>query len=125
MGVFWETSFWVFFFLTVVISGGAAIATGRALAKSWRPYWQVVFYMLLLGFVDRFLHWGLFLDRPLDIYKGNLFSVHYYLVDTTILLILASLAYRLTRAGQMATQYRWLYKRTGPLTWAKRESSES
>lgn len=125
MGVFWETSFWAFFFLTVVISGGAAAATGRALALSWRPYWQVVFYMCLLGFVDRFLHWGLFLDRPLDVYKGNLFSLHYYLVDTMILLVLASLAYRLTRAGQMATQYRWLYRRTGPLTWAERDSSES
>ncbi|MCG8560610.1 MAG: hypothetical protein MI824_12480 [Hyphomicrobiales bacterium] len=125
MGVLWETSFWAFFFLTVVIAGGAAMATGRALAKAWRPYWQVVFYMVLLGFADRFLHWGLFLDRPLDVYKGSLFSVHYYLVDTTILLVFASLAYRVTRAGQMATQYHWLYRRTGPLTWAKRDGSES
>ena len=124
MGLIWENSFWVFFFLTVVIGGGAAAATGRALALHWRPYWQVVFYMALLGCADRFLHWGLFLDRPLDVYKGTLFSVHYYLVDTAILLAFASLAFRLTRATQMVTQYRWLYRRTSPFTWARREGGE-
>ena len=124
MGILWENSFWVFFFLTVVIAGGAAAATGRALALQWRPYWQVIFYMALLGLADRFLHWGLFLDAPLDVYKGNLLSVHYYLVDTAILMAAASIAYRLTRAGQMATQYRWLYRRTGPFTWTRKDPAE-
>lgn len=124
MGIIWEQSFWVFFFLTLVIAGGAAAATGRALALQWRPYWQVIFYMALLGCTDRFLHWGLFLDKPLDVYKGELLSVHYYLVDTAILIVCASVAYRLTRTWQMTTQYRWLYARTGPFTWKKRESAE-
>ncbi|GAB4239120.1 MAG: hypothetical protein Kow0032_26090 [Methyloligellaceae bacterium] len=124
MGILWETSFWVFFFLTVVLAGGAAAATGRALARQWRPYWQVIFYMCLLGAADRFLHWGLFLDKPLDIYKGNLFSPYYYLVDTTILIIIASISYRITRAGQMANQYKWLYRRTGLFTWEERKQEE-
>jgi hypothetical protein len=123
MSILWEHSFWVFFFLTVVIAGGAAAATGRALARQWRSYWLLVFYVTLLGCADRFLHWGLFLDAPLDVYKGDLLSVHYYLVDTAILLIFASLAYRLTRVRQMTTQYRWLYERAGPLSWRKRASS--
>lgn len=124
MGVLWEHSFWVFFFLTVLLGGGAAAATGRALALQWQPYWQVVFYMGLLGLADRFLHWGLFLDAPLDVYKGDLLSLHYYITDTTILILFASIAYRMTRARQMATQYSWLYRRTGPFTWARRNASE-
>ena len=123
MGIFWENSFWVFFFLTVVIGGGAALATGRAMARQWRPYWQVVFYMVLLGCADRFLHWGLFLDAPLDIYKGDLLSIHFYLVDTGILILFASIAYRATRAYQMATQYKWLYRQTSWFTWKERKSS--
>ena len=124
MGILWEHSFWVFFFLTVVIAGGAALATGRALARQWRPYWQVVFYMALLGCADRFLHWGLFLDAPLDVYKGDLLSIHFYLVDTSILILFASIAYRATRAHQMATQYRWLYRRTSWFTWEERETPQ-
>ncbi len=122
MGILWETSFWVFFFLTVVIGGGTGAAAGRALALQWRPYWQVVFYAALLGAADRFLHWGLFLDRPLDVYKGDLLSVHYYLVDTAIILASASVAYRLTRTHQMVTQYGWLYERSGPFGWTRRKT---
>lgn len=121
MGILWETSFWVFFILTVIISSGVAAAAGRALALQWTPYWQVVFYIALLGLADRFLHWGLFLDAPLDVYKGDILSLHYYLVNTIILLIVASIAYRVTWAGQMVRQYKWLYKRTGPFTWAERQ----
>jgi hypothetical protein len=30
------------------------------------------------------------------------------------------LSWRLTRTTQMVTQYRWLYRRTSPLTWRQR-----
>lgn len=119
MGIFWETDFWAFFWITMVIGGGAAYATGRAMARKWRPYWQLVFYICLLGMADRFLHWGLFLDA-IHHAQGELLSLHFYLVDTAFLLLVASTAFRLTRAGQMATQYRWLYERTGPFTWKAR-----
>ena len=36
------TSIGVFVGLTVIIAGGAAIMTGRALADGWKPAWQVV-----------------------------------------------------------------------------------
>ncbi len=124
MGLIWEKSFLVFFFLTVIIGGGAAWATGRALALKWRPFREVIVYSCLLGMADRFLHWGLFLDKPLDVYKGDIASIHYYAVDTAVLMAFASIAYRLTQTSQMAAQYPWLYRKTGPFTWTEREGSQ-
>lgn len=120
MGLIWEKSFWVFFFLTVVIGGGAAWATGHALAMKWRPFREVIAYTCLLGLADRFLHWGLFLDQPLDVYKGNIASLHYYAVDTAVLLIFSIAAYRFTQTICMTRQYPWMYRRTGPFTWTQR-----
>ena len=37
-----------------------------------------------------------------------------YTADTLYLIVLGSLAWRMTRAAQMATQYYWLYERTEP-----------
>lgn len=103
----------VFFILTVVIGGGAAFLAGRGLAIKWRPLWQLVMYMLILGVGVRFLHFALFQE-------GFMTPSWYYLVDTTVLMIAALLGYRLTRVKQMTTQYHWLYERSGPLSWRKR-----
>ncbi len=46
--------------VTGVIGGGAAILAGRAVATTWRPYWYVIAYMLLLGAGVHFLHFALF-----------------------------------------------------------------
>ena len=43
-----------------MIGGGAAWLAGRAIAQTWRPFWQVVVYMLLLGAAVRFVHFALF-----------------------------------------------------------------
>ncbi len=112
MGILWENSFWVFFFLTVIIAGGAAYMTGRALAGSWRSPVQPVLAMLLLGLADRFFHFSLF--------EGSLLSVQYYLVDTAVLILISLVAYRLTRVGQMVAQYPWLYVRSGPFAWREK-----
>lgn len=124
MGFIWEKSFLVFFFLTIVLGGGAAWTTGHALAKKWRPFYEVLAYCCLLGLADRFLHWGLFLDAPLDVYKGTITSLHYYVVDTLVLIAFGSIAYRLTQVRAMTRQYPWLYRRTGPFTWTEREPAE-
>lgn len=124
MGLIWEKSFLVFFILTVVIGGGAAFATGRALALKWRPSYEAIVYACLLGLADRFLHWGLFLDQPLDVYKGNILSIQFYLVDTLVLTIICILAYRLTQAHRMTKQYPWMYERSGPFSWTKIVSSD-
>src|SRR6266571_425110 len=95
-----EHSLSVFFLVSVLIGGGAAWLAGRAIAATWRPWWHVVFYMLILGLAVRFLHFALF--------GATLLSPHYYFVDAGVCVVLASFGFRAARAAQMATQYRWI-----------------
>ena len=92
-----EDYFAVFILVTVVLGGGAAWLAGRAIALTWRPWWQVVLYMLILGAAVRFIHFSLF--------GGTLASLHYYAVDSTIAILIGLAGYRLTRVRQMAVQY--------------------
>ena len=98
--------------VTGVLGGGAAFLAGRAIAQTWRPFWNVLLYMAMLGAGVRFVHFALF--------EATLLSPASYLADTLFLVIMGALAWRMTRAAQMATQYYWLYERTGPLTWRER-----
>jgi hypothetical protein len=98
--------------VTGVLGGGAAFLAGRAIAQTWRPFWHVIVYMLMLGAAVRFVHFALF--------EATLLSPASYTADTLYLLVVGALAWRMTRAAQMATQYYWLYERTGPLTWRPR-----
>ena len=109
-----EDSFLIFLLVTVVLGGGAAFLTGRAIAATWRPWWQVAAYMLVLGGAVRFFHMALF--------DGTLLSPHYYAVDTIVCLLFGFWGYRATRAGQMAEQYSWIYRRAGPLSWTRKKS---
>lgn len=101
-------------FVTGILGGGAAWLAGRALALTWRPLWQTVAYMLLLGVAVRFAHFALF--------EATLLSPLSYVVDTLYLIAVGALSWRMTRAGQMAKQYHWLYERSGPLCWRLRQS---
>src|ERR1700757_1375541 len=109
-----EDSFGVFLLVSVVLGGGAAWLAGRAIAATWRPWWQVVFYMLILGVAVRFLHFALF--------EATLLSAHYYLVDVGVCLAFGFLGFRTTRAAQMVTQYRWINMRAGAFSWCRREA---
>lgn len=115
MGILWEHSFLTFLFVTVIIGGGAGYLAGRSLASKWRPIYQPIFYMLLLGATVRFFHYALF--------DGTLLSLHYYLVDALVLIGISLLGYRLTRVKQMVTQYRWLYERSGPFAWREKKGT--
>ena len=95
--------------LTLVVGGGAAALSGRAIALAWRPPSQVAIAALLLGAAARFFHFALF--------KGELLSAPSYCCDTLIFIIAGILAWRATRANQMVRQYPWLYARSGPLGW--------
>lgn len=99
------TTWPVFLGLTVGLMGGAAYLTGQAVAKGWRPLWQLFVYVLLLGLGDRFLTWGLFGGRGL--------SPTGFIIDTAALAAIALLAYRITRVRKMVRQYPWLYRRSG------------
>ena len=111
-----EDSLGVFLLVSVLLGGGAAWLAGRAIAATWRPWWHVAFYMLVLGLAVRFLHFALF--------DATLLSPQYYLVDTGICLGLGFLGFRAARAAQMATQYRWINARTGAFSWARRPPPE-
>jgi hypothetical protein len=97
---------------TGLIGGGAAWTAGRAIAHTWRPFWHVLVYMALLGVAVRFIHLALF--------EGDFLAPLSYAVDTAYLAAVASIAWRATRATQMATQYPWLYERVGLFTWRDR-----
>ena len=105
-------TFPVFLGVTVVLMGGAGYLTGQALARGWRPIWQVVGYGVLLGFVDRFLTFALF--------DGALLTLVGFAIDTAVILAFALLGYRITFAAKMVVQYPWLYRRSGLLNWRER-----
>ena len=106
-----EHSFGIFLLVTVILGGGAAALAGRAIAATWRPWWQIVLYSLILGFAVRFIHFALF--------GGTLLSLHYDAVDSAVCLALALFGFRAARAAQMARHYHWLYQSTGFLRWRR------
>jgi hypothetical protein len=102
--------------VTGLLGGSAAFLAGRAIAATWRPFWHVLVYMAMLGCAVRFVHFALF--------GGTLLSPLSYATDTLYLMLVGSLAWRMTRAAQMTTQYYWLFERTGPLHWRERAPGE-
>jgi hypothetical protein len=110
--LFEEDSFGVFLLVTVILGGGAAYLAGRAIAQTWRPWWQVVAYSFILGCAVRFIHFALF--------GGTLLSLHYYVVDCAVALALAFAGFRSQRVSQMVTQYRWINEPYGLMRWRRK-----
>jgi hypothetical protein len=108
----WDLSLPVFIFVTFVLGGGAAWMTGRAIALTWRPTYQLVLYGILLAFAVRFFGYALF--------EGPLLNLPALVLDGAILIGIAFLAFRMTRAGQMVAQYPWMYERAGPIGWREK-----
>ena len=75
--LFEDQSIWIFLLVSVVMGGAAAWTSGKSLAQTWRPAWQIVPAMLVLGLGIRFIHFALF--------EGTLLSLHYYAIDVAIL----------------------------------------
>src|ERR1700730_14059579 len=95
-----EDSLGVFLLVTVALGGGAAWLAGRAIAQTWRPWWNVAAYMLVLGAVMRFFHFS--------VCGGALLSLHFYAVDTAVAFLLGMGGFHVTRTRQMARQYGFL-----------------
>jgi hypothetical protein len=106
-----EQSLGVFILVTIILGGGAAWLTGRAIAGTWRPAWQVAVYMMMLACAVRFIHMALF--------EGTLLSPHYYVVDTLVCMGFGFAGFRVTRVQQMIRQYSWLNVRTGTMRWRR------
>jgi hypothetical protein len=107
-----ERSLGIFLLVTVFLGGGAAWLTGRAVAGTWRPWWQALVYALMLAGAVRFLHFSLF--------GGTFLSLYFYVVDSIVCILFAFAALRMTRARLMATQYGWLNDRKGLFGWTSR-----
>ena len=113
-GVLWADApygLFTFVLITLVLGGAGAWAAGRALAQTWRPMPMIMLYMLFLTAGVRFLHYAL--------YGEPLLAPQFFGVAYLWMLVLAALGYRNKRAAQMATQYSWLYERTG-LSWREK-----
>jgi hypothetical protein len=108
-----ENGLFTFILVTLLMGGGAAYASGKAIAQTWRPFWHVPLYMLIVALAVRFCHFALF--------EEELFSLSSYLIDFGVAFAAASLGYRLVRARQMAVQYGWLFRRRGALGWRPQE----
>ena len=108
-----EDSLGVFLLVTVILGGGAAALAGRAVALTWRPWWQLVAYSLMLGAAVRFIHFALF--------DGTLLSIHYVALDSTVCAGFAFLGFAASRATRMAAQYPWIHEPNGPLRWRRKQ----
>jgi uncharacterized protein DUF6867 len=91
-----------FLLVSIALGGGAAWLAGRAVARTWRPLWQVLGAMFVLGAAVRFIHFALFESRLADIFA--------YGRDTGIAIAFAFAGFRTMRAQQMARQYWFLAK---------------
>ena len=108
---FGDTLFNVLLFNLVLIAP-ASFAAGHAVALTWRPWPQIVFYAALLAATLRFLDYALA--------NGELWSLAGFVLGWAVQLAIAAFAFRLTRARQMVRQYPWLYRRKGLLGWDER-----
>jgi branched-chain amino acid transport system ATP-binding protein len=98
------TSLGVFIGFTLIITGGAAIMTGRALADGWQKAWLVVAACFGLALADRFLVYALF--------QGELLHLAGFVIHFLAITALALLAHRITAVRKMVTQYPWRYERS-------------
>jgi hypothetical protein len=109
-------NFWTFLLLTCLLGGAAAFATGRAIALTWRPFWQALAYMIPLSAGIRFLHYALFGEDILGAGPA--------LLTFATLLIVAAIAFRLMQARQMVRQYPFAYTAVGPFAWRRQADEE-
>ncbi len=73
--------------------------SGRAIAETWRPFWQVIAYCVLLALAVRFIHFALF--------EEVLLSGRNLAIDFAALMIAGIAGYVMARRRQMTDQYGW------------------
>jgi hypothetical protein len=92
-----------------MLLGLAALLTGRAMAETWRPAWQVVPAALALAAADRFLLFALF--------EAKFWSLGGFVAASVLLLAVIATSYYGALARKMVRQYPWLYEPNGPFGW--------
>ena len=93
----------------------AAVLTGRAMAETWRPPWQVVPTALALAAAERFLLYALF--------EAKLSSLGGFAAASVLLLAAIAGSYYGARARKMVRQYPWLYEPNGPFGWRAKQTN--
>jgi len=89
----------IFLVLSVALGGAAATVTGKTIAETWKPYWQLVWYVLLLAAGVRFFHYALFHE--------TLLSIGGYLATLAALAVFAAAGHFRARRRQMRERYGW------------------
>lgn len=90
---------WIFLLVTVLLGGASAYVSGKAIAETWRPFWQVIVYGLMLALVARFLHFALF--------EEVLLSAKNLAIDAVVIIAAGIAGYQFARKRQMAANYTW------------------
>ena len=101
-----------FVFFTAILGTLGGIATGRAIAGTWRSVWVLPLALLLLAAAVRFLHYALAGEE--------LTSLQYYVVALVFVVLGAAYGFRAKRTEQMCRQYPWLFAKAGPVGWSNR-----
>ncbi|HEY9057652.1 MAG TPA: hypothetical protein VIN77_10920 [Aurantimonas sp.] len=105
MNLLWEVALPEFLFVTVILGGGGAWMIGRSTALTWSGWGVMAFYVLLLTFAVRFIHFSLF--------GGSFFlplstlgvALYYAVIDYIVLFALAAGGRSYMRNRQMSRQY--------------------
>ena len=101
-----------FVFFTVALGTLGGIATGRAIAGTWRSAWVLPAALLLLAAAVRFLHYALAGEE--------LASPQFYAVSLAFVVVGAAYGFRAKRTEQMCRQYPWLFAKASPIGWSDR-----
>ena len=129
---------WSFLLVTAALGGAASFAAGRALAQTWRPFWQAFAYSGALAAAAGFLHYVLFAEpaipgarilallgsfptEPLGAVVGLAAALRHYAVIFVTLSAFCALGYRLTRARAMQRQYGFEMEPAGPMSWREKK----
>ena len=97
-----------------LLLGLAAVLTGRAMAETWRPWWQLLPTALAFAVADRLLLSALF--------EAKLSSLAGFAAALVLLLAAIAVGYYGARARKMVRQYPWLYEPNGPFGWRPKRS---
>ena len=124
VAVSFEAEVVIWLALVLCLGGAGAMATGRALARTWQPILRLIPYALLLAAASCFLCWALFgvpvipasrlIARAMAGDWGEvLLGLSGLGMSFLLLLAMGAAGFTLTRGRQMRVQYPFLASRPG------------
>ncbi|MGR4000914.1 MAG: hypothetical protein OD811_03860 [Alphaproteobacteria bacterium] len=105
----------VYVFLTMALALCAWLG-GWHLGNGWRGFWVTIFYAFITACFHRFLVYALA--------EGAFLSILGILLSLLMSCALFLFSWRLRLAARMVSQYPWLYRRSGLLSWRALEEGE-